>query len=102
MAKATPTITRNATIEGCDRSPPTVGSRFAFQPFRGARRVYELIAILPEGTPAAPDRHAYDRFKLKVISESGFIASACYGVGWEMFVEAAWFVYRTDARQVAA
>jgi hypothetical protein len=81
---------------------PEVGSRFEFKPYRGARRVYEIVEVLPEGTPATAVRAECDRFKLRIIAESGFVASSCYGVGWEMWVELRWFTERTDARQVAA
>lgn len=81
---------------------PVAGSRFEFRPFRGARRVYELVAVLPEGTPATKSRCACGRFTLRVIHESGFPPDSAYGLGFEMQVEAAWFVYRTDARRVAA
>ena len=81
---------------------PALGSHFEFTPYRGARRVYQLVEIALEGTPATAERAACERFRLRVVLETGFIASACYGVGWEMFVEEDWFVYRTDARRVAA
>jgi hypothetical protein len=80
---------------------PAVGSRFEFRPFKGARRVYELVEILGLEAAASAERAACDRFTMRVVEEQGFPPSSAYGLGFEMRVEDAWFVNRTDARQLS-
>lgn len=80
---------------------PPVGTRFEFKPFRGARRVYELVESLAPEHAASADRNGGDRHTLKVIEEEGFPVDSSYGLGFELQVEDAWFVYRTDARRLS-
>jgi hypothetical protein len=99
---------------------PPIGTRFVHeqkrvkQPMRGgpgaweleksgAVRVWELIESLPEGRPHQrnPLRTTGERHKLRIVEERGFLPTHSYGVGYEMFVEDAWFTWRTDFRRIA-
>lgn len=81
---------------------PAVGSRFEFRPFRGARRVYELVESLSAEQAASSTRCGCDRHTIRVVAEEGFTVDSSYGIGFELQVEDAWFIYRADARRVAA
>lgn len=57
---------------------PSVGTRFEFRPFRGARRVYELVGAVT----------------VRVVAEDGFTPAEAYGLGWEFQVDSQWFASR--------
>lgn len=46
-------------------------------------------------------RSGGDRHTIRVIAEEGFPVDSSYGLGFELQVEDAWFVYRTDARRLS-
>jgi len=81
---------------------PQIGARFEFKPFRGARRVYQLVESLSPEQAASSTRCGGDRHTIRVVEEVGFPIDSSYGIGFELQVEDAWFIYRTDARRVAA
>jgi hypothetical protein len=81
---------------------PPLGARFEFRPFRGARRVYELVESLSAEQAASKTRCGSDRHTIRVVVEEGFPVDSSYGIGFELHVEGAWFSERTDARRVAA
>jgi hypothetical protein len=69
----------------------------------GAVRIWELVESLPEGRqhPTNPLRSTGDRHKLRCVEERGFLPANSYGVGHEIFVEDAWFRWRTDFQRIA-
>lgn len=80
---------------------PPVGTRFEFRPFHGCRRVYELVESLPRERAVSATRNGCDRHTIKVLEEEGFPVDSAYGLGFELQVEDAWFIYRTDARRLS-
>lgn len=81
------------------RPIPPLGTRFAFTR-RSERRVYELVASVSPSAARAAGQHGCDRHTLRVVEESGYLPEYQAGIGFEIYVEDAWFTERADAKRL--
>lgn len=93
-------MTAQRYFAGQQITDPPVGAKFE-RVDRHTRRVLELVEVLPEGTHGDGERHACDRFKLRMVVDEGRAPHERSSLGFEFWVEDMWFRTRVDFKRIA-